>query len=664
MKVLSKSRYKIGLECPNKLFYTSNKEYANQKQEDPFLQALASGGFQVEELARLHYPEGKLIEDKNSDERYDHEEKVNQTSKLLEHENVVIFEAAFMYNNLFIRVDILEKKGNQINLIEVKAKSFKKDDAKKDVKYNSDWKFYLFDVAFQKYVIEKAFPEFLVNPFLMLADKDKTTTIDGLNQLFRASKTSDNRTGIELKIHTLDNPENQSVLSLVDVSDIIQKIESSENRILDEFTFENSIEVLAKAYEEDRYFDYDLNFQICKKCEFRTKVDDKKLKSGVKECFSRKLGWLEDDFNDPTAFEIWDFRRWKQLNEMGLIKLEDIDDELFGDIKEEDVKMSRVGRQLTQKHKALENDFEPRVLIPELKAEMESWKFPLNFIDFEASTSPLPFYAGQKPYEKVVFQFSHHVYHEDGKVEHANEYININAGEFPNFEFIRELKLALEQNNGTVFQFSPYENSTLNQVKSQLEQSGESDKTELIEFIKSLTTPPKSKDYKGELWTPTRGLVDLCQVIKAYYYNPHTKGSNSIKDILPATFKTSEFIRAKYTQPISKIGLSSFNFKSDKVWLKIENGAVVDPYKSLDKPFKGWDDTFDRVSDIEDINNGGAAMTAYGLAQYTDMTDLERKKIEKALLKYCELDTLAMVMIYEHLKEIIKSNNRFNTLLH
>ncbi|MCF8274961.1 MAG: DUF2779 domain-containing protein [Flavobacteriaceae bacterium] len=649
MRVLSKSRYKLGLECPNKLFYTSKKEYANQKQEDPFLQALASGGFQVEELARLHYPDGNLIEDKNSDDRYDYEEKVNQTSKLLEHDNVVIFEAAFMFKNLFIRVDILEKKGDQINLIEVKAKSFRKD----DVKYNSDWKFYLFDVAFQKYVIEKAFPQFIVKPFLMLADKDKTTTIAGLNQLFRVSKTSDNRTGIELKIHKLDNPEKQSVLSLIDVSDIIKKIELSEYRILDKFTFENSIQVLAKTYEENRYFDYDLNFQICKKCEFRTKDDNENLKSGVKECFTRKLGWNEDDFKDPTAFEIWDFRRWKHLNDKSIIKLEDIDDELFGEIKDEDGKMSRVGRQLTQKHKALVNDYEPHTLIPELKAEMDTWKFPLNFIDFEASTSPLPFYSGQHPYEKVVFQFSHHIYQEDGKVEHANEYINIKAGEFPNFEFVRKLKLALEQNNGTIFQFSPYENTTLNQVKVQLEQSGEQDRVELIDFIKSITTPPKSKDYNGELWAPTRGMVDLCEVIKAYYYNPYAKGSNSIKDILPATFKTSEFIRTKYTQPINEIELSSFNFKPDKVWLKIENGEVIDPYKSLDKPFKDWDDTFERVSDIEDINNGGAAMTAYGLTQYSDMTDLERNKIEQALLKYCELDTLAMVMIYEHLKEII-----------
>lgn len=53
MKPLTKSRFKTALECPNKLFFTSKKEYANNKSEDPFLQALASGGFQVEELARL-----------------------------------------------------------------------------------------------------------------------------------------------------------------------------------------------------------------------------------------------------------------------------------------------------------------------------------------------------------------------------------------------------------------------------------------------------------------------------------------------------------------------------------------------------------------------------------------------------------------------------------
>ena len=41
MIALSKSRFKQGLECPNKLYFSNNKEvYHNVKNNDPFLQAL------------------------------------------------------------------------------------------------------------------------------------------------------------------------------------------------------------------------------------------------------------------------------------------------------------------------------------------------------------------------------------------------------------------------------------------------------------------------------------------------------------------------------------------------------------------------------------------------------------------------------------------------
>ena len=63
MKVLSKSRFKIGAECPNKLHFTHhNNLYPSTKEDDTFLQALAQGGFQVEELARMHYPGGHLVD--------------------------------------------------------------------------------------------------------------------------------------------------------------------------------------------------------------------------------------------------------------------------------------------------------------------------------------------------------------------------------------------------------------------------------------------------------------------------------------------------------------------------------------------------------------------------------------------------------------------------
>ena len=71
-----------------------------------------------------------------------------------------------------------------------------------------------------------------------------------------------------------------------------------------------------------------------------------------------------------------------------------------------------------------------------LESEMNSWEFPLHFIDFETSTVAIPFNAGRRPYEELAFQFSHHIVHEDGSVEHFGQYLNLKQGEFPNYEFV------------------------------------------------------------------------------------------------------------------------------------------------------------------------------------------------------------------------------------
>ena len=61
-------------------------------------------------------------------------------------------------------------------------------------KINSSWKPYIYDLAFQKYVLKQAYPEFEVSAFLMMADKSKKASIDGLNQLFRITN-NDKRMG-------------------------------------------------------------------------------------------------------------------------------------------------------------------------------------------------------------------------------------------------------------------------------------------------------------------------------------------------------------------------------------------------------------------------------------------------------------------------------------
>ena len=49
-RYLTKSRFKLGLECETKLFYTGKRVYANQKLEDSFLEALAEGGYPLSQF--------------------------------------------------------------------------------------------------------------------------------------------------------------------------------------------------------------------------------------------------------------------------------------------------------------------------------------------------------------------------------------------------------------------------------------------------------------------------------------------------------------------------------------------------------------------------------------------------------------------------------------
>lgn len=60
------------------------------------------------------------------------------------------------------------------------------------------------------------------------------------------------------------------------------------------------------------------------------------------------------------------------------------------------------------------------------------------------------------------------------------------------------------------------------------------------------------------------------------------------------------------------------------------------------------------LSKDDRIRDGGAAFSAYGQMQFEDISDYERKELEKALRKHCELDTLAMVTIYEAWRELVK----------
>lgn len=115
-RYLTKSRFKLGLECPTKLYYTGKPDvYADQNFDDPFLRSLADGGFQVGELAKFYFPGGMEIG------RGDYSETAAQTRALIEAGDSTIYEAAFLAGDLFIYADVVERRGDTLNLYEVKG---------------------------------------------------------------------------------------------------------------------------------------------------------------------------------------------------------------------------------------------------------------------------------------------------------------------------------------------------------------------------------------------------------------------------------------------------------------------------------------------------------------------------------------------------------------
>jgi hypothetical protein len=631
-RYLTKSRFKSALECPTKLFYYSKPEYANLMNDDGFMQALCEGGYQVGELAKYYFPGGHDIKSLG------YKESLAETNELLKQENVIIYEAAIQFEHTFIRADVLKKEGKRIELIEVKAKSFKGKDeffAAKGDFITKGWYPYLADVAFQTWVMQRALPGHEIVPYLMLTDKNKKSTVDGLNQLFRIKKDDRGRMEVFPAMQITAANMGEPILGQINVSEFVKKIMGGDEFPHHKKTVEQLKSFEARIAEYGQYYVDDQRYPIvtgakCKGCEYKNTAQPD-LKSGFNECMTASLGKRFDP-QAPSIFDIWNFRKSPALMEQSVFSLQELKDLPNYDFYLNDRQLMQVDLTLA--------DEKTEVFAPELRNELNSWTFPLHFIDFETSMVALPFTKGRKPYEQTAFQFSAHTLHKDGRMEH-HEWIDSNQGVFPNFEFVKQLKAVLDKDDGTIFRYAAHENTVLRQIQTQMIDDDEPKYGELVEWIDSIT------EYKigGVKTTGYRNMVDMLQLVRNYYYHPDMGGSNSIKKVLPAVMN-GESIKVKYSKHLE----FGTHLKGRVLYeLDAETGKPVNPYYLLPSQYGDLGLSTEELIVVDgEVKDGGAALVAYAKMQFTDMTDTEREALRNALLQYCELDTLAMVMIYEH----------------
>lgn len=624
MAHLSKSDFKVAHTCPAKLWYKKHG-FPTSTDQNEYMKMLADGGFMFGKLAMLLFPEG--IEITGS-----YNEAIAQTEELLgTHQNITLFEPAIQINNQLVRVDVLQKIGNQINVIEVKSKSF--DSTKmNDIKYwfKPDMKPYIEDIAFQTKVVKEKFPYAVVNSFLMMPDTASTSQFDDLINKFQVidipANPNSRYRNVDV-IFTGDDVLLANVRTAYASDNLFVKIipvNEQVNVVMPEII--NAANIFIDSVLTDTRIDTPLSCN-CKSCEF-TVTDDTHPQSGFDICWG-DLAKVEPHI--LTLGQLGNVNKRNLQNtkrapgEKGCIdELIDNKQVSLHDIPVELVSSTKDGEQYYNDRPLYQLTKKEELILPNLKHEMSLVEYPIHFIDFETSNMCIPLHQNMRPYENVMFQWSCHTITAPGAKPVHSEWLNT-TDRFPNIAFAESLKQQLGL-RGTFLTWSPYENTQLKTVHDYLAQLDDPQYEELKNWLFRVV-----KFHEDDVTK----LLDMHELVKNYYFHPVMGGRTSIKVVLPAVLKASN-------SSIIKAWLSE-----EGLYGRDANGDLINPYKLLPAP------------EIEVgggkivVREGGGAMSAYRDMLYGINKDNAEVKAlyEAALKKYCKLDTLSMACIWQYWEE-------------
>ncbi|PAU95728.1 hypothetical protein CK503_01315 [Aliifodinibius salipaludis] len=620
-KYLTRHLFGAGLECPVKLYYY-RQGYPQNKQSRPFIEHAIYNKRLLTALVRSVYPDGILVDEKQVPKAAD------KTHQLLQSANVVLFDAVFEHKSMMARLPIVHKTGNKLTAFYIRTKAF--DSRKHRITdangfINSKWEKYILDFAYQVYLIQNNFPGLDIQAMLVMPEKSSSAYTDNL----------------PLLLHPLDNSQkvvdvdfsNQELLAKLDVTEVVEKLVSqpvfAEN-YLPKPTLKETLKYFSAVYSGDDKPEPEVGLK-CKNCEFR--IEENRVgegeKSGFNECWSPVMSE-----GSPSKNHIFDLigpgtnRRLANGNyDQGDIPL----DSIFSSasvIKSEG-RISQEMRQALQVHKRKNEDVPEEIIRPVLFEELDRWEFPLHFLDFEAGNFAVPIRKNRTPYHLVVFQFSCHTLYQDGTWKHREWIDDLNSG-YSNYELVRRLKDISDIEEGTIVQYSNFERHALKTIRSELlkEHDEISDAIQLVSWIEQLINRHDSSHSQPPY------IADISRLVKNFYYNREMESSLSIKDVLRSVMSHSSYLKEIYSRPYS-----SSNFRDIIWWQPDGKGGAKNPYAVLTE------------SGDSPIRRGTEAMVVYGKMIAQKLDPKKKQAYQNALLKYCELDTLAMMMIFQHWQE-------------
>ncbi|EQB40548.1 hypothetical protein M947_01735 [Sulfurimonas hongkongensis] len=217
------------------------------------------------------------------------------------------------------------------------------------------------------------------------------------------------------------------------------------------------------------------------------------------ECDAKEYCWrVQRGIPDYSIFNIFNLGSKKQLElyTQGIVKIEDILD---------DFAMTAIQKQKVQNYKSQSTYVDKE----SIKSFLERLTYPIYHLDFETFQQAIPEWRGISPYQQIPFQYSLHIEHSEGRLEHC-EYL-AQDGKDPRYELAKSLVSDIPKDATVLAYNMSFEKGVISKLAESF--------SELKEHLLSIN------ENMRDLMSPFQ---------KKHYIAPKMQGSYSIKYVLPA----------------------------------------------------------------------------------------------------------------------------------
>ncbi len=538
---------------------------------------------------------------------------INETEEWLKETDVAICGAVVQSGSFITRIPVLLKKENNLTIVQIHGKLRKRNSSENINKagFNRTENNYLLKAAYRREVLKKCFPDSELSADFYFPRKD-----------FRSEKNLLHR-------HHISQEDSENLRDLfacvtagLGVEDIAKSLPA--DLVHADFAGKNISEVLRliKDLSTGKFYSVNKRSKECGYCTYRRTQDRDK------SCWHLHFenGTLQNP--DNHAFELMGYGN-SQLFEKQIWYSENV--EISDGLNSFDVIKAHGTAKITiQQRRNLQilkskDEEVPQIWVKPGMHVIKNLKYPLHFIDFEASTYAIPMRRGDGPYSSLYFQFSCISLFEDGTYR-LSEWLDSDPDKGnPHIDFVHELGKIPEISGGTIVQYSPFEKQAINNLINDFQRNSMLYSNE-IDILKSIRKSHHTSDR----------FFDISEWIRNYYYNCHLKDSLGLKQVFESIADMEEKSELKSVFEIGDISALS---KIDLLKELFHNAT----YDSIQENGSG-------------ITDGSAAMNAWISLKCGLLTDKEQETVKNVLIRYCSLDAYAMLYIYVHFIRILSGH--------